>query len=103
MIPPITRCTNMRHTNIVFLLQMTKDYLDGKIDVTSYRLDFPYELETRYKKMLRENRLMAELIYDCLVEDGVFLYDELSDEDFEDQIRRQYEFVDDVYHGRTYM
>ncbi len=42
----------MRHTNIVFLLQMTKDYLDGKIDVTSYRLDFPYELETRYKKML---------------------------------------------------
>lgn len=89
----------MRHTNIVFLLQMTKDYLDGKIDVTSYRLDFPYELETRYKKMLRENRLMAELIYDCLVEDGVFLYDELSDEDFEDQIRRQYEFVDDVYHG----
>jgi hypothetical protein len=93
----------MRHTNIVFLLQMTKDYLDGKIDVTSYRLDFPYELETRYKKMLRENRLMAELIYDCLVEDGVFLYDDLSDEDFEDQIRRQYEFVDDVYHGRTYM
>jgi hypothetical protein len=53
--------------------------------------------------MLRENRLMAELIYDCLVEDGVFLYDGLSDEDFEDQIRRQYEFVDDVYHGRTYM
>ena len=93
----------MRYPNIVFLLQMTKDYLDGKIDITSYRLDYPYELETRYKNMLSENLLMAELSYDCLVEDVVFLYDELSDEDFEDQIRRQYEFVDDVYHGRTYM
>lgn len=45
--------------------------------------------------------MMAELIYDCLVEDGAFLYHDLSDEEFEAKIREQYEFVDDAYHGRV--
>lgn len=67
----------MKQPNIAFALQMTKDYLDGKIDALTYRLDFPHEVEIRYEKMVRENPMMAELIFDCLVEDGAFLYHDL--------------------------
>ena len=35
---------------------MTKDYLDGKIDFITFGLDFPYEVETRYRKMVKEDR-----------------------------------------------
>ncbi len=101
MTPATMRFTEVKQPNIAFALQMTKDYLDGKIDSLSYGLDFPHEVEARYKKMVRENRMMAELIYDCLVEDGAFLYHDLSDEEFEAKIREQYEFVDDAYHGRV--
>ncbi len=101
MIPTTMRSTEMKQPNIAFALQMTKDYLDGKIDSITYGLDFSYEVETRYKKMLREDRMMAEFIYDCLVEDGAFLYHDLSDEQFEAKIKKQYEFVDDAYYGRV--
>lgn len=87
----------MKQPNITYALQMTKDYLDGKIDSLTYGLDFPYEVESRYRKMVKENRMMAELIYDCLVEDGAFLYHDLSEEQFEVKIRERYELVDDVY------
>lgn len=89
----------MKQSNIVFLLQMTKDFLDGKIDPVIFNLDFPDEVETRYKKMLRENRMIAELIYDCLVEDGAYLYHDLSREAFKARMKEQYEFVDGVYRG----
>ena len=91
-----TRFMEMKQPNITYALQMTKDYLDGKIDSLTYGLDFPYEVESRYRKMVKENRMMAELIYDCLVEDGAFLYHDLSEEQFEGKIREQYELVDDV-------
>ncbi len=91
----------MKQPNIEFVLLMTKDYLNGKIDSITYGLDFPHEVETRYKKMLRENRMMAELIYDCLVEDGAFLYHDLSDEEFEAKIQERYEYVEDAYHGKV--
>lgn len=100
MTPGTTRCTEMKQPNIAFALQMTKDYLDGKIDSLTYRLDFPHEVETRYKKMVRENRMMAELVFDCLAEDGALLYHDLPAEELEAKIREQYEFVDDAYHGR---
>ncbi len=91
----------MKQYNIDFLLKMTKDYLDGTIDSIAYGLDFPHEVETRYKKMVRENRMMAELIYDCLVEDGAVLYHEMSDDEFKARIREQYEYVEDVYQGKV--
>lgn len=91
----------MKQPNIAFALQMTKDYLDGKIDALTYRLDFPHEVEIRYEKMVRENPMMAELIFDCLVEDGAFLYHDLPAEEFEAKVREQYEFVNDAYHGRV--
>lgn len=38
----------MSQPNIDYMMNMTKDFLDGKIDQITYSLDFPYELEQRY-------------------------------------------------------
>ena len=40
-------------------MNMTKSYLDGNMDSLDYRLDFPYELEKRYKKCIKEDREMS--------------------------------------------
>lgn len=92
----------MKDENIKFLFKMTKSFLDGEIDVITYTLDFPHEVETRYKKLVKEDRDIAELIFDCLVEGGVYKYDDLSDEEFMDEIAYQYDFVLDVYKNGKY-
>lgn len=80
---------------------MTKSYLDGQLDSVSYSLDFPYEVEKRYKKLLKEDRALAEIIYDCLVEDGVNLYKDLTDEEFKAKIMKEYEFIKDIIEGNV--
>jgi hypothetical protein len=40
--------------NIDYMLNMTKDFLSGKFDRIAYTLDFPYELEQRYKKCIEK-------------------------------------------------
>ncbi|MEA4901435.1 hypothetical protein [Desulfitobacterium sp.] len=66
-------------TNINAMVDMTKSFLEGEIDDISYGLDFPYEIEKCYRKMVREDREYAELIFDCLIEEGTNKYDELTD------------------------
>lgn len=83
----------MKQPNIDFMMNMTKDYLSGKIDIIDYSLDFPYELEQRYEKMHREDDDYCELIYECLYEEGVARYNELSDEEFKKLIRKQYNYI----------
>lgn len=85
--------TKINQENIKFLLNRTKDYSDGKMDHITYGLEFPYEFETRYNKMIKEDKTMAELIYDCLVEDGVSLYDVLSEEKFRAKIEKEYHYI----------
>ena len=43
----------MKLPNIDFLMNMTKEYLDGKIDGITYSLDFPHELDQRYKDFIK--------------------------------------------------
>ena len=83
----------MKQANIEFILNMTKDYLDGKIDFITFGLDFPYEVETRYRKMVKEDREIAELIYDCLVKDGASLYNILSEEQLKAKIEKEYVYI----------
>lgn len=83
----------MKQPNIDFMMNMTKDYLSGKIDIIDYSLDFPYELEQRYEKMHREDDDYCELIYECLYEEGIARYNELSDEEFKKLIRKQYNYI----------
>lgn len=89
----------MKQINIEFLLNMTKDYLDGKIDNITYGLDFPYEVETRYNKIIKEDKEMAEIIFDCLVEDAASLYDVLSEEKFRSKIDKEYNYIMSIYTG----
>lgn len=79
--------------NIDFMMNMTKEYLSGEIDVIDYSLDFPYELDRRYQKMHREDDDYCELIYECLYEEGVALFDNLSDGEFKKLIRKQYNYI----------
>jgi hypothetical protein len=83
----------IKESNISILLNMTKEYLEGKIDPITYYLDFPYEVEIRYKELVKENREMAEMIFDCLVEEGASLYSDLSDEELKQLIQKQYDNI----------
>jgi len=83
-------------TNINYIMDMAKSFLDGEIDDISFYLDFPYEIEKRYRKMVREDRDYAELIYDYLVEEGTNKYDDLSDAQFKKLIHKQYKYIKDV-------
>ncbi|MBT9153318.1 MAG: hypothetical protein DDT35_01550 [Firmicutes bacterium] len=84
--------------NIKYLMGMTKKFLDGKLDGTTYTLDFPYELELRYREMLKENREYAELIYEQLIERGTNIqHDEnLSDNAFRAIIMTRYKYIKSV-------
>jgi hypothetical protein len=86
----------MSQPNIDYVMNMTKEFLSGKIDGTAYTLDFPYELKQRYKKMYREDDDYCELINECLYEEGITLYNELSDSDFKKLIRKQYNYIKEI-------
>ena len=83
----------MSLTNINYMVNTTKDFHKGKIDDITYTLDFSYELEKRYKKMNREDDDYCELIYECLYEEGIALYNNLSDSEFKKLIRKQYAYI----------
>ena len=89
----------MRRTNINAVLKMVRMYIDGQINRTELSLDFPYELEKRYGKMLSEDSEYAELIYNRLLEDGIEHGDCLSDERFRELMSRQYEDVLSIADG----
>ena len=93
----------MKKTNIDFLLKMTKSYLDGDIDSITYSLDFPYEVEMRYEKILKEDRVLGEIIYECLVEDGVDLYYDLTEEEFKEVILKEYNYVNGIYNEEVHI
>ena len=83
----------MSQPNINFMMNMTKEYLDGKIDCVTFSLDFPYHLEKRYNKMKKEDDDYCYLIYEDLYENGVARFDELSDQEFKKLIRKNYNYI----------
>ena len=83
----------MRKTNINAVLKMTREFLVGEMDSISYVLDFPYEVEKRYQKMMREDPEYAEMIYFYLVENGTDCAHGMSDEAFVQLIKKQYDNV----------
>lgn len=83
-------------TNINYVMDMTKSFLDGEMNCMSYFMDFPYEVELRYRKMVREDRDYADLILECLVGEGTDKFNELSDAQFKSLIRKRYKYIKDV-------
>ena len=84
--------------NINYLMDMTKEFIDGKMNGVTFMLDFPNELELRYQEMLEEHRDYAELIYDELIERGVNVQydDNLSDSAFRKIIMARYKYIKSV-------
>ena len=85
--------------SIDFLLDFTKQYIDGKISELDFRLDFPYELEKRYKSACRENPEYTELIYDMLLEEGIYKREKCNCKEFQALIKRQFEELQDITDG----
>ncbi len=83
----------MSQPNIDYMMNMTKDFLGDKIEGFAYCLDFPYELEKRYQKMRREDPDYSELIYECIYQEGITVFDQLSDAEFKKLIRKQYNYI----------
>ena len=83
----------MSQPNIDYMMNMTKEFLSGKIYEIAYTLDFPYELEKRYNKMYSEDDDYCELIYECLYEEGIAIFNDLSDSEFKKLIRKQYNYI----------
>lgn len=86
----------MKQPNIDYMMEMTKEYLSGKIDIIDYSLDFPYELEKRYKKMCREDYEYCDLIYEFLYENGVAQYHDIPNGEFKKLIRKQYNYIKEI-------
>ncbi|MBP2663140.1 MAG: hypothetical protein H6Q71_1088 [Firmicutes bacterium] len=83
----------MKQLNIEYMMNMTKEYLEGKIESFAYNLDFSYELEKRFKKMRREDEDYCDLIYGFLYEEGVARYNELSEIAFKKLVHKQYNYI----------
>ena len=64
--------------------------------LNAYTLDFPYELEQRYKKMHREDYNYCEFMYECLYEEGIAIYNELSDTEFKKLIWKHYDYINEI-------
>lgn len=92
----------MRNENIDMLLQMTKRFLDGEMEVFEYGLDFPYEVEQVFSELVEHDRSLAYLIFDNLVEEGACLFDKFDEESFRDLIARKYKLIYDVYNGKRW-
>ena len=86
----------MKRTNIDAILTMVKDYLDGNTPYYLFEMDFPYELEQRWKKMRREDSEYADMIYDYFIERGTDMAHALSDEK---RLQLFRELYDDVLQG----
>ena len=86
----------MKRTNIDAILTMVKDYLDGNTPYYLFEMDFPYELEQRWKKMRREDSEYADMIYDYFIERGTDMAYALSDEK---RLQLFRELYDDVLQG----
>jgi hypothetical protein len=84
--------------NIDYMMELVNEYLSGKTPLYIFELDFQTEILARYKKMVREDRDYAEYFYDLLSEDGVDAGDGLSDTEFKQLLRRQYNKVKSVAH-----
>lgn len=88
----------MRGTHINEVLRMVRRYLSGKTDVTSFCRDFPREVIRRYEKMEREDTADAGKILYYLVENGTDRFDKLSETDFRNLIKTQYDnFMMGIY------
>ena len=87
--------------NTDFMLNTAKEYIDETGNDLSFKLDYGYDLEKRYKAMVKEDHEIADLIYDCLVEQGSDYAMDESTEQNRKRVKKQYDFVMSVFRDRS--
>lgn len=83
----------IRKSYIDDVLSTVEEHLSGELDRETFTDFFPYEVTEKYEKMCEEDVDKAELIEYHLVELGVDVGDDLSDDDFKALIENQKEAV----------
>jgi len=83
-------------TNINYMMNYVKKYLDGKQDRFEFDLGFSYELMTRWNKMRREDEEYAEVFNEWIGDNGVDAGRDLPDGQYKKLIRHQYNEVKDI-------
>ena len=83
----------MRRTNINALLKMVRQYLNGKMGLIDFVLDFPYEMQKRYQKAVKEDAEYADMMYYYLIECGMDKAEGMSDDAFRRLMQEQYDEV----------
>lgn len=83
----------MRRTNINALLKMVRKYLDGEMSFIDFVLDFPYEMEKRYPKAVKEDPEYTDMMYYYLIECGTDKAEGMSDDAFRRLMQEQYDEV----------
>lgn len=83
----------MRRTNINALLKMVRQYLGGEISFIDFVQDFPYEMEKRYQKAVKEDAEYADMMYYYLIECGTDKAEGMSDDAFKQLMQEQYDEV----------
>ena len=86
--------------NIDFMLNAAKEYIDGAGYDLFFELDYGYELEKRYTAMEKEDAVLADLIYDCLVRNGSDYATSESGVILRARVKHQYDYVMGAYQNR---
>lgn len=86
----------MATRNINAFLKLVRDYLAGKSSRLDIEWDLTHEFMQRYEKMAAEDEEYTDLINERILEDGVERGRDLSDEEFYDLIKYQYNEVKDI-------
>lgn len=81
----------MRRTNINALMKMVWQYLNREIGYIDFVLNFPYEMEKRYQKAVKEDAEYADMMYYCLIECGTDRAEGMSDVEFRQLVQKQYD------------
>jgi len=84
--------------NIDFMIQMIQSFINGDIGMIDFYLDFQYELELRYQKMLKEDDFITDQIYYLIMDKCISRYYETSDQDFKQAVEEAYEEINNLYY-----
>lgn len=89
-----------KRTNIEYIIEMAKSFINHEMKDFVFYMDFSYEINNRYQKMVKEDPMMADFIYVYLVEKGIHRYDNVDAQTFYKIIKENLKEVIDGFEGR---
>jgi len=74
-----------------FMISFVEDYLNGVNSFLDYQLDFHYHLNQHYRKMERENPVLADCFYFYMAEMDFDYLDSLTDDEHMAAIKQRFD------------